>query len=117
MIELLIALSMAGVQLESQFCHLENLQGWYKDDKIVLCREVRDLNLTLKHEAIHFIQERCGCTLLTDEELTIETHKTLDDGEVLFVISTYDDVHAELEARVLSQLNPEEIVNLIENYT
>lgn len=116
MIELLLSLIMAGVQFESQSCRIEDLQGWYKDDIIVLCDEVKDLNLTLKHEAIHFIQDRCGCKLLSDEELTTMTHETLSDGEVLFVLSVYDNVHEELEARVLSRQSPESIIQLMEEH-
>ena len=117
MVELLLSLSMAGVQFESQSCLMDNLQGWYKDQKIVVCDGVKDIDLTIKHEAIHFIQEKCECNLVTDEELTIKTRNNLDSGEVLYVLLAYDDTHGELEARVLSQLPPENIIQLIRKYT
>ena len=117
MVELLLSLSMAGVQFESQSCLMDGLQGWYKEDKIVVCESVNDLDLTIKHEAIHFIQEKCECNLLTDDELTTRTRNNLDSGEVLFVLLSYDDTHGELEARLLSQLPPENIIDLIKTYT
>ena len=117
MVELLLALSMAGVQFESQSCLMDDLQGWYAEEKIVVCESVNDLDLTIKHEAIHFIQEKCECNLLTDEELTVKTRNNLDSGEVLYVLLAYDDTHGELEARVLAQLPPENIVHLIQKYT
>ena len=77
-------------------------------------RADQDLERVLRHEMVHAIQENFDLreSLIPEPLLTWLVRWTMDDREVMAVISVYpsDEINSELEARLVSRLLPNEAI-------
>jgi hypothetical protein len=117
---LIAAAASAGVSVTvgHSSCHHkpELLGGWkVTAEEVFLCpdaiqREGESLEVILRHELIHVIQDRLPAPLIPEPLLTLLTREHVPSEQAMLVLLSEDDTHREFECRVLTTLLSSEAV-------